>query len=250
MKNRKMVYILLLGIIGLIIFSIRYYKKVENDPNHRLNQSSANGTPISIVEDSPISFGYKCMWIAVKTDDKLKLADIIGLKNPKKCNWKSGIDNAYVGSVFISPVVDNWTFAVGLGLPSGDSKESIDEVKILLKRLSGEFGEAHFFCTHRVVEYHCWIKSTNGKIDRVYSYLGESGENIEISGNPTEIERTYNLIDTFSEEAKQDDYWDREDLTFPDEEIVMEIANNWGVGPGTLDNRQDIEGLGLIGKRK
>ena len=97
--------------------------------------------------------------------------------------------------MFITPPIDNWTLGVGMRLPTGDSKESIEQVSDLLKSLSKQFGEAQFFCTHRVVEYHCWIKSTNGQIDRIYSYLGERGANIEIQGEPTEIEKKYKLID-------------------------------------------------------
>jgi len=93
------------------------------------------------------------------------------------------------------------------------------------------------------------VKATNGNIDRLYSYLGESRENIDISGKPTEIENNYNLINTFSEEAKHDDYWNRDDLTYPDEELVMKIAGNWSVDPTTFDNRKDIKGLGLLGRR-
>ena len=196
--------------------------------------------------DTPVGFGYKIMWIAVKTDSQELVAQTVGLKKTKPSNWKNGIDKAYEDAIFITPAIDNWTLIVGMGLPTGDSKESIDQVSDLLNRLSKQFGEAQFFCTHRVVEYHCWIKSTNGKIDRIYSYLGESGENIVIKGQPTEIEKKYNLIDTFSEEAENNDYFDKEDLVFPDEQLVMTIAGNWSIDPTLLDKRTDIKGLGLI----
>lgn len=246
----KMAYLIIAGIIVLIIVSVRYAKKIERNPDHPYNKPSQDEITIDTTVDNPVGFGYKCMWFAIKTDNQQKVADLIGVNAPKQSNWKSGIDNAYDKSIFITPTIDGWTLAVGLGLPPGDSKESLEKVKELLKKLSKEFGEANFFCTHRVVEYHCWIKSTNGKIDRSYSYLGESGENIDISGDPTDIEKTYSFINTFSEEAKQDDYWDREDLTYPDEELVMKIAGEWSIDPTKLDNRKDINGLGLVGKRK
>ena len=126
--------------------------------------------------------------------------------------------------MFITPQIGDWILAIGEGIPAGDSEESVREVKEILEKLSKEFAEAQFFCTHRVVEFHCWIKAENGIVKRVYSYLGERGENIAIEGEPTEAESNYNLINTFSEEAKQDDYYDREDLEYPDEELVMEIA--------------------------
>ena len=198
--------------------------------------------------DTPVGFGYKIMWIAVKTDNQELVAQTIGLKNTKPSNWKDGIEKAYEDAIFITPQIDNWTLIVGMGLPTGDNKESINQASDLLNRLSKQFGEAQFFCTHRVVEYHCWIKSTNGQIDRIYSYLGERGENIIIKGEPTEIEKNHKLVNTFSEEAKEDDYFNHVDLVFPDEQLVMTIAGNWSIDPTLLDNRKDIKGLGLISK--
>jgi len=211
--------------------------------NKGFNQVKAQTNP-----DTPVGFGYKIMWIAVKTDNKALVAQTMGLKKTKPSNWKNGIDKAYMDAIFITPPIDNWILVVGMGLPTGDSKESIDQVSDLLNKLSTQFGEAQFFCTHRVVEYHCWIKSTNGQIDRIYSYLGESGENIEIKGEPTDIEKNYKLIDTFSEEGQKDDYFDQEDLIYPDEQLVMTIAGNWSIDPTLLDKRKDITGLGLISK--
>ena len=68
------------------------------------------------------------------------------------------------------------------------------ELEILLNKLSLEFGEAQFFGNHRVVEYHNWMKSINGKTERIYAYIGERGENIKVFGNPSEIEKDLNLF--------------------------------------------------------
>ena len=199
------------------------------------------------IPDSPVAFGYKIMWYAVKTDDKRKLADKLGLKNMSDCNWQTGIDKAYKGSVFITPVIDGWTLACGLGLSHAEGGDEIKGVKEVLVRLSREFGEAQYFCTHRVTEYHCWMKAMHGEVTRVYAWLGESGENITIEGEPTEFEKTLNLPNTFSEEAKADDYFEREDLTWPYEQLVMQVAAHWSVDPSALEDRKDIKpGLGLV----
>lgn len=101
-----------------------------------------------------------------------------------------------------------------------------------------------------MVEYHCWIKATKGRITRIYSYLGESGENIIIKGEPTAFEKTMNLVNTFSKEAKSESYFERTDLVIPDEELVMKIAENWSVNPTTLSKRKDIATeLGILEKR-
>ncbi|MBN1982735.1 MAG: hypothetical protein JW795_14475, partial [Chitinivibrionales bacterium] len=203
---------------------------------------------IDTTEDKPIGFGYKSKWIAVRTNDKNKTAELLNLKNIQKANWNSGLENAYNNSVFITPQIGDWILAVGEGLPAGDSEESVKEIKSILEKISKEFGEAQFFCTHRIVEFHSWMKAENGIVKRVYSYLGESGINVSIEGEPTEAEKGYNLINTFSEEAKQDTYYDREDLKYPDEEFVMEIAEKWSINPTKIEERNDIKGLGLLGK--
>ncbi|WP_157588839.1 hypothetical protein [Psychroserpens burtonensis] len=52
-------------------------------------------------------------------------------------------------------------------LATGDRKERI------LNKLSTKFGEAQFIGTHRVVEYHNWMRSLNGTTKRIYAYIGK-----------------------------------------------------------------------------
>ncbi len=233
-------------VIALIGVSVWIAKKKEKQ-ELRLRAPIVNDTI-----DSPVAFGYKCIWFAVKTTDQKGVSEIMGLNDVSPCNWDYGItlSSAFDRNIFITPVVDGWTLAVGWGLPKGDSPESLEKVKALADKLSERFGEAQFFGTHRVVEYHCWLKSVNGKTERVYGYLGESGENIAVEGEPTVFERQYNLVNTFSAEAQNEDYFDREDLDYPNEELVMEIAGAWSVNPQLIENNNNIQGLGLLGTLK
>ncbi len=233
---------LIIGIIAFIALSIWFAKRngvtAEYKPKSKL---------ILTEIDNPVDFGYKIVWIAVKTNNKQRLSEILNFKNTKPSNWKSGIENAYENSVYITPQIGEWTLAVGMKLISGDTKENIEELEILLNKLSLEFGEAQFFGNHRVVEYHNWMKSINGKTERIYAYIGERGENIKVIGNPSEIEKDLNLFNSFSKEAENENYWDREDLIFADEELVMKIAENWSVNPTKLTERKDIKNeLGLL----
>jgi hypothetical protein len=193
--NKRKNLIITIGMIvgvGVIVYlGIRFLNQYTSNTKAVYPSSVASTEDIAI-PDSAVGFGYKCLWLAVKTDNKKRIAEILKLKNVTDCNWKVGVDKAYNGSVFITPTIDGWTLACGLGLPTGDDKASIEEVKTILQTLSKEFGEAQFFCTHRVVEYHCWIKAVNGQVERVYSYLGEAFENILVEGNPTEFEKTLN----------------------------------------------------------
>lgn len=249
MNGKQMRTGIIIGLIVITVIAVGLYKK-NSSSEQTYYHSTVPSTVDKTVPDSAVGFGYKCMWFAVKTDNKIRFAEILKLKNVSECNWQVGIDKAYNGSVFITPPIDGWTLACGWGLPHGDSKESIDEVKVFLQTLSKEFGEAQFFCTHRITEYHCWIKAVNGQIERVYSYLGESGENIVIEGQPTEFERNLKLANTFSDEAKNDKYFERKDIVWADEELLMQVAEHWSIDPTKLDERQDVEpSLGLLGQR-
>jgi hypothetical protein len=249
MKSRKMTTGIIIGLIVIAVIAVTLFKK-QASSGQTYYPSTVQPTVDKTVPDSAVGFGYKCMWFAVKTDNKNRIAEILKLKNISDCNWQVGIDKAYNGSVFITPTIDGWTLACGWGLPHGDSKDGIKEVKNILQTLSKEFGQAQFFCTHRVTEYHCWIKATNGQVDRVYSYLGESGENIAIEGQPTEFEKTLKLANTFSDEAKDEKYFEREDLVWADEELLMQVAGHWSIDPTKLDERRDIApSLGLLGQR-
>ncbi len=56
-------------------------------------------------------------------------------------------------------------------------------------------------------------------------------------GEATEFEKSLHLIDTFSEEADEENYFERDDITLPDEEFLMKIAENWSLIPSILENR-------------
>lgn len=69
--------LIIIGIIAFIAFSIWYAKRngvtAEYDSKARIEEISTN-------IDKPIDFGYKIVWIAVKTDNKIEIANILGLK--------------------------------------------------------------------------------------------------------------------------------------------------------------------------
>ena len=238
---------IIIGVILLIIVSVWYAKKTGANAEYYPTQKT---TIASDTIDKPVGFGYKMIWIAIKTNQKNRLAEIINLQQIQNANWESGINDAYDEGIFITPQIGEWTLITGNGLVKiSDNPENLTEFENLINSLSAEFGEAQFFGTHRVVEYHCWMKSTAGKMERIYAYIGESMENIKVYGLPTKAEEGLNLFNSLSDEAKNEAYFEREDLIYADEELVMKIANVWSVNPTTLAERTDIKAeLGLIGK--
>jgi hypothetical protein len=138
-------------------------------------------------QDKPIDFGYKTVWIAVKTSDKQQIAKILNIKNTRPSNWKSDINHAYENSIFITPQIGEWTLVVGMKLATEDRIEKLEKI---LNKLSAKFGE-----------------------------------------------------------AQSDDYWEREDLDYANEELVMKITENWSINHTKLKERSDIiNELGIIGE--
>lgn len=183
---------------------------------------------LDTTEDEPVDFGFKQHWLAIKTTDTQKVAEALGAKQVYPCNWKKGIALAYRKAPYITPPIDGWTLVVNSDLLIDEGRDKEREIQEL-NRLSKLFGEAQFFVTHRIVEYHYWAKSINGVLTRAFGYLGETGENTLIHGNPTDIEQELSV-----------------ENTFPDEEMVMKIAEAWSIDPTKISERTDIKGIGLV----
>ena len=239
---------ILILIIGVLFAVMRSF---GNKPKPEIKTEKSNIEINQTEIDSAVNFGYKTVWLAVKTDNKKRISEILKLKNTKECNWKVGIAESYNNSIYITPQIKDWTLICGMSLlNSSNDKENIIYIKKTIETLSAEFGEAQFFGSHRVVEYQSWMKAINGKIVRAYCYLGESGENLIVEGEPTDFEKKYKLVNTLSKEAQDEKYFEREDLFYPDEEFVMNVAENWSINPQTLEKRKDIKNeLGIIGNK-
>lgn len=234
----------------LLIIAIIAFSTISFFLANRKERSKVTETSVQTDSTRIYGFGYNNMWFAVKANSNTEVVAALGLKNIRVSEWSKGIAAAYNDKVFVTAPIDGWVLVVGLGLGFDGSSEKLKDEKKLADKLSKIFGEAQFFSTHRVVEYHCWLRSLNGKTERAYAYIGESGENIEVFGAPTPAEAGLKLVNTFSEEAKKDDYFDDETLVTPDEELVMQIAAKWSVDLAALEGRIDIDNKGIVGVMK
>ncbi len=223
-------------ILAISIGALYYYRRQKRLDKKFAEAESLNNTfnadkafKPSLQPDNPLGFGYKNLWFAVKGADKNDIAEMLDFKILGPSNWKDGLEHAYEDKIFITPAVEGWTLVTGYGLlplvkTVGTDSEICD-------RLSMKYEEAQFFCTHRVTEYHVWCRSVEGKTQRYYSYIGEQGENLRIEGEPSLFEKNYNLVNTFSHESLEESYFEDENLIYPNEQFVMEIAGNWSVNP-------------------
>lgn len=184
-------------------------------------------------------------WFAIPTEDSERVLKAFGLKDTTIANWETGIDMVYshLEFAFITPPVDGWTFVLGLGLPSFDTEESTGKLLALIETLGALFPDFYYFGTHRVVEFHAWVRISKGKIERAYAYLGERGETLYETGAQTKEETAlgFEFFDERSPEAAAEGYFDRNDLRFPDEEDVMRISAAWTTNTQTLDQRTETD---------
>ncbi|MBC7773941.1 MAG: hypothetical protein H7246_00780 [Phycisphaerae bacterium] len=198
--------------------------------------------------DTPIAFGYKTKWIAIKNADNETLLALLEAYHKCKIktfpsNWLSGltaVTNRDFG--FITPPIQGWTLIV-------DNKiEDIQDtaVRAFLSKLSEVFGEAQYFGNHRVVGYGAVGLFKNGACIRAFSYA--DGTPYLDLGEATKIEKT--IIAEAYEEEKDDTemieyYKSKNNLPiFGHDEQILKVAENWSVNPLRF-NQNDTTALGL-----
>ncbi len=190
---------------------------------------------------APQGFGYKTGWLAVRTDNAEQVARALRIEDLRRESWANGVRAAYgepsIDSALITPPIDGWVLVSGQSLAF--LSDHFDNVlRPLMVKLSAELKtEVQAFATHRVVEAHFWARTTQGSLERAYSYIGESGEVKVDIGDPSEEEDLlgFSFFDPGSEESKDPGYWDDPDLEFPSEDHVMRLAAEWSVDPTQID---------------
>jgi hypothetical protein len=194
-------------------------------------------------DESPVPFGYKNGWLAVQTEDTYAVAQALHLQESRSATWKEGIEQAYQDALFVAPPVDGWTLAVGAGLPWPESSDWIP----FMQHLSTRLGSVQFFCTHRVVDFHGWARAEDGNIVRAYAREGWGVVRDIGAKTQEETDLGFNFLGEDATEEEAEAYWERDELTTPDEECVMRLAERWSIDPTQLGSYEST-GLGLLGK--
>ncbi|MBY0261331.1 MAG: hypothetical protein K2Q20_03260 [Phycisphaerales bacterium] len=177
--------------------------------------------------DTPVPFGYKTQWLAVRSSDPSTVIRALNPRSVASHSWSAGLKSCDDSHWFVSPSVDGWTLVVG-ELPETDHSD----FPKLLETMSREVGDTYYYGTHRVVDYHGWAKAQSGRIVRRFEYLGESGEYLSDLGErlPEEVSLGVGTADD----------------AFPDEETVMALAAATSVATITLGKRKGPEGPGWL----
>ncbi|WP_426454366.1 hypothetical protein ACP26L_17295 [Paenibacillus sp. S-38] len=222
------VLLLVSAVAAGLLLAASKRKKQREDAKLRITPP-LDAIPVDDTPDRPQPFGYKAQWYAVRTTDTRAVVEAFGLREPVPCNWNSGLRLAAAFSaVFVTPPLGEWTLVTGWSLPDlSSSQEEAYSVTSLLTKLSRRFGEAHYYATHRVVEYHAWVKAAEGKLVRGCSYVGESDSGVLDCGDSTPEERSLGLH--FEDRASQEEEGKGDGR--PTEEDVLAMAGMWSVNP-------------------
>jgi hypothetical protein len=193
----------------------------------------------------PQPFGYKTAWFAVRSQDINAVATAIELQKPDQVNWQYGLWHAHEYNdyqIFVTPPVNGWVLAVGMPIV-WDVDAHADERMV---QLSKQFGDAQLYASVRTSSAYLWARAIDGKLIRFF-YYGDGDQRVVGESTVEEKEFGFHFFDASSPESTQPGYWERKDLTFPNEDCVLKIAAKWSVDPTKVDDMAPAPSLGLLG---
>jgi len=172
----------------------------------------------------PYAFGYKSVWMAIKSIDPNKVFNVLAKYNVTGNVFNTPIDGfVLVESASIDDLLDEKYMLTGIS----DSEKLNSKNIVLIKNISRELGLVCVFLTHRTTEVHEWIKADKGSVHRAFHFY--ELVNLNYGFTPEEKELGYDFSDL-------NDHFEKEDINevydnFPDEECVIKIAESWSVNP-------------------
>ena len=237
---------LIIIILAFAVLLVWKYAKGRN----RLRKSQMTGNSIPGLNDPnevtlAFPFGYKTAWLAIRSEDPKAVAAALELQNVQTVNWAYGVWHAVETNdyqIFVTPSVKGWVLAVCI--PFLFEADQHQEKRITT--LSKQFGEAQFFASMRVSDAYLWARARNGKLVRLF-YEGDGKRRTEGDETSEEKQLNFKFFDASSPESNQPGYWQRKDLTFPDELKVLKVADNWSIDPSKLDQMGLAPAFGLLG---
>jgi len=198
----------------------------------------------SVNPDLPVSFGSEMAWLALDTTDTEAVAAALGLRGLRAATWTEGVKEARRAAVFVTPPLADWTLVASTTLFPPNHAETF--VKPLLERLSQQFGDAQYFCTHWDVELHIWARARKGRLMRGYGWLGQKSLTLWDEGAQTKEECDlgfrFHAGGSITTEPGRS-----QSVSHPDEDCVAQLACLWSIDPTSLDQQFKEPVMGLLG---
>jgi hypothetical protein len=233
--------------------------------------------------DKPQAFGYKVIWLALRTSDPQAVVDALELEAATPANWQSGLAAVYEGDrwVFVSPPLGGWILAIGGSLPYPTNQVEDDNGRnfdAMFARLMERFDDVQLYGSHRVTDFVTWARALNGHPVRVFSWTGCEGAVLANIGEQTSEEASLRIADLsglspadageeiFRLAEEQNVEQDalvatglsvREALekvrqssgsAFPDETDVIKLAGLWSLDPLRLSEQDHPPSIGLVAR--
>lgn len=237
-----MIPTILLLVLATVFVAVRYLAP-------RLSPGRVIYTP---TPDTPVPFGYRMAWLAVRSRDTAAVAQALGLEDAEPCSWQAGIGTVYdrvlgENHLFVSPPVNGWTFVVGLTLPQPVGRKFQDKALPFLVRLGSSFVEVQYFLACPPIDHFAWARILDGRLVRAFA-VGDEGV-IWSKGKTTKEERALGLR-LFELRGVRDRRGDAGGamILHPTEDHVMRIAAKWSLDPTRLDKTSAVARLGLVAR--
>jgi hypothetical protein len=212
----------------------------------------ASGDARALVPDRPQAFGYKMAWLAIRTQDTARIADILRLREVASANWSAGLAAVYSEPraethIFVTPPVEGWTLVAGLALPHPLGRNFVDKATPLLLEVGGQFKDVQYYFSYPDIDFFAWARVTDGKLVRAFA-IGDEGI-IWNKGRSTREEQALGLkLFELRGVAQRRGDAGAELLLHPTEEHVVQLARSWSLDPTRLDARRGPARLGYLGR--
>lgn len=183
----------------------------------------------------PVAFGFKMQWFTVQCELVQEVVNALRLVNARPANWQQGIETAYsLKGIFVAPPINGWIAIVGFSPEDFVGSDPVSPAKQRVESASKTFRVCCGFASHRVTEYHHWMRAEEGRVTRCFAYLGERGEILCNTGSVTTAEQSLSFT------KLPPDQWK------PDEDDVMRVAGVWSYDPSKLNSSSGPSALGVI----
>jgi hypothetical protein len=200
--------------------------------------------------DRPCSFGCSMAWLAIRSTDAEEVIAALGLIEPTRCNWNSGIGAVYddrlsATHVFVSPPFRGWTFVVGLPLPHPVGRGFVDKCTPLLVDLGGRFAEVQYFFSFPPIDFYAWARVRDGRLVRAFAVTDEGIAWNKGRASKEERSLGLKLFELRGVQGRKGDAGG-EMILHPTEDHVMRLAHLWSLDPTTVHTIAAQPGLGFI----